>query len=268
MTPSEFYQAGQLSDAVDAAVAEVKKNPSDTSVRYFLAEMLCFAGDLERADKQLDTIFQQQPDAAMRISLFRNLIRAEIARQQLFSEGRLPEFLFDASPAIRSYLEATIALREDNQEEATQLLKQAEEQRTKLSGQCEDTPFSDFRDLDDVTAGFFEVLTSTGKYYWVPMEHVQRMEFQPPERPTDLLWRSAHMDVSEGPEGEVYLPTIYAGTTALGDEQLKLGRGTDWSGDEESVMRGVGQRTFLIGEEALPIMQLKSLEFGAEAGKG
>ncbi|MEI7815483.1 MAG: type VI secretion system accessory protein TagJ, partial [Coriobacteriia bacterium] len=72
------------------------------------------------------------------------------------------------------------------------------------------------------------VLTSTGKYYWIPLEAVELAEFRPPERPRDLLWRPTHMVVTDGPDGEVFLPTIYPLTFANGDDQLRLGRGTDW----------------------------------------
>ena len=69
------------------------------------------------------------------------------------------------------------------------------------------------------------------------------------------------MDVQEGPEGEVYLPTIYLGTSEQGDDQLQLGRGTDWTSPADGPVRGLGQRTFLIGEQDVPILQLHSLTF-------
>ena len=87
MNASELYQAGKLADAIDAALSEVKKNPTEISRRYLLSELLCFSGDLARADKQLDTIGQQSVDAAVRVSLFRHLIVAETARQQFFLKG-------------------------------------------------------------------------------------------------------------------------------------------------------------------------------------
>ena len=46
-----------------------------------------------------------------------------------------------------------------------------------------------------LTAGSFEVLTTTGKYYWIPTERVATVEFHPPKRPRDLLWRRATMSV-------------------------------------------------------------------------
>ena len=53
-----------------------------------LAELLCFAGDFERADKQLDAIGAPGPaDGRGRSALFRQLLRAEQARQQFSRRG-------------------------------------------------------------------------------------------------------------------------------------------------------------------------------------
>ncbi len=261
MNARQHYQAGQLKEALTALIAEVKQNPADTGRRGLFCELLCFSGDLERADKQLDTIGAQAPDALLGVSLFRHLIRAEEARRQFHADGRVPEFLDLPSPVLRLHLEASIRLREGQPQEAVALLRQAEEQRVKVSGTCNGTPFADLRDLDDLSAPFFEVLTSTGKYYWIPVERVELIEFRAPERPRDLLWRRAHMVVRGGPDGEVYMPALYSGSHAEADDALRLGRATDWRGAGGEPVRGVGQRIFLVGEETLPIMELNEITF-------
>src|SRR5690348_15435348 len=106
MNAHEQFDAGHLNDAVTAALEEVKKAPADTGKRGFLAELLCFTGDLERADKQLDALGHQDPKVMVGVALFRQLIRAEQARQQFYSEGRLPEFLNqEITPEMRRHLE-------------------------------------------------------------------------------------------------------------------------------------------------------------------
>lgn len=269
-SPSELFQEGKLSEAIDAAIGVVKSNPSDMNSRYFLAELMCLSGEWDRADKQLDTVFQQADDKAVQVILFRHLVRAEKARAQFYTEGRLPEFLFELPDYMRLHLDASIELREGNTEAATELLKKAEEARPKVAGKHisadeSEQAFDDFRDLDDLTSCFIEVLTGTGKYYWVPTASIKRIEFRAPKRSLDLIWRCVAMDVDDGPEGEVYLPAIYAGTCDQDDEQLKLGRGTDWSPEGQGPIRGIGQRTYLVGEEDMPVMQLSTLVFQSEA---
>ena len=73
-----------------------------------------------------------------------------------------------------------------------------------MAGTCDGVEFEDLRDLDDLMAPLFEVLTSNGKYYWVPIEQVELIEFRPVVRPRDLLWRRVRMVVKDGPDGEVY----------------------------------------------------------------
>ncbi len=257
MNAREHFDAGRLGEALAALRAEVKEAPSDLSRRHFLFELLCLAGDLERADVHLEAMAQLGPEAAVTVSLNRQLLRAEQARQQFFTDGRLPEFLDQPTPVLKMHLEASILIREQKPAEAAALLEKAEEQRPKCSGVCNGQPFADFRDLDDLTAPVFEVLTSTGKYYWVPMDRVELVEFRPPARPRDLIWRRAHMVVQGGPDGEVFLPALYAGTHQETDDRLRLGRATDWSGGNGVPVRGKGQRIFLVGEESLAIQEFQ-----------
>src|SRR5439155_24520554 len=140
-----------------------------------------------------------------------------------------------------------------------------EGQRPRVRGTCDGQPFTDLRDLDDLTAPVFEVLTSNGKYYWVPVERVERVEFRPPARPRDLLWQRAHMVVRGGPDGEVYLPTLYAGSHAEADENLALGRATDWRGGNGEPTRGVGQRNLLVGDDCRAVLELKELTTAADS---
>lgn len=257
---SDLYTAGQLSEAIDAMSAEVKSKPTDQARRGFLAELLCIAGDLERADKQLDVLSNQDPQAAAGLGLFRQLVRAEQARQQFYSEGRVPEFLIPPDDQLRVYLEASVLLRDNQPGQAAERLHEAEEKRAPLAGVCNGEPFEDMRDLDDLTACIFEILTNNGKYFWVPMHSVLSVEFQPPEHPRDVLWRQAHLSVKDGPDGEVFFPAIYAETGDTPSDQARLGRSTDWIGGDGAPVRGQGQRTFLIGSADRTIMELETLE--------
>jgi type VI secretion system protein ImpE len=263
ISPGELFKLGKLAEAIEACGGIVKKNPREVGTRCLLAELLCFAGNLDRADLQLDAIGQQNPKMAPSVSQFRHLIRAEQARRHCFAEGRLPEFVSSPSEELKLRLRASILIREKNIGEAASLLSQAEEQRVKVAGEHAGKAFDDFRDLDDLTSSFFEVLTSNGKYYWMPFEAVESIEFAKPESPRDLLWRKAEIQVRGGPDGEVFFPVIYPTAPEPPDEQLQLGRATEWRGEEGQPIRGVGQRTFLVGDADVPILELTTLSFTA-----
>src|SRR5262249_21119231 len=113
----------------------------------------------------------------------------------------------------------------------------------------------------DQTSCVLEVLTSNGTYYWVPISQIESIEFHEPTRSRDLIWRRTHLIVSDGPDGEVYVPALYPGAAANPDDLVRLGRRTDWQGDPGAPVRGAGQRTFLVGEEARSVMEIKSITF-------
>ena len=49
MTAQSLFQAGRLDDAIGALSAELRDNPTDAQRRTFLFELLCFAGNYDRA---------------------------------------------------------------------------------------------------------------------------------------------------------------------------------------------------------------------------
>ncbi len=261
MDAQALYKEGKLSDAIAAMNAEVKKQPADFDVRGRLCELLCISGNLERADAQLDVMSKLDSTAGPGVSLFRQLIRGEQARQACHKDGNVPDILAPLPETVQLRLKASTFLRAGDAKGALELLEQAEEARLPVRGTCGDVAFEDFRDLDDIVGEVFEVLTSTGKYYWIPITTVETITFHAPERPLDLLWRAADMSVRGGPDGRVYFPAIYGTPSEDEDERILLGRVTEWLGDEESPVRGVGLRTFLVGEEARTMLELESLTF-------
>jgi type VI secretion system protein ImpE len=259
-TAAELLHGGKLAEALTAAQNAVRKAPSDLGARILLAEILVFSGNLERADVLLDAASTIDPSTAVVVAEFRQLIRADMARRQLFRDGRVPELLTDTTEVQRLQLAALVALRANDMAEAAKNAAAAEEARPRTPGLHNDAPFDDFRDADDLLAGTWEVLTTTGKYFWIPAERVLSAEFHPPKRPRDLIWRRCSMSVAEGPDGDVYVPVIYAGGDPATD-LLRLGRETDWTDADAGPVRGIGQRVLLAGDEDVAIMDLGTLRF-------
>ena len=264
METLEHFNAGRLDEAFSSATSEVKASPSDIGRRALLADLLCFSADYDRADKQLDAITKLEPNAMTVVSLTRQLIRAETWRQDFFLDGRTPEFLTQPCESAQQPIRASIAIREGEMSEAADLLAQVEEDRAAQACRAGEQEFDDIRDCDDLVAGVLEVLTSTGKYFWVPMDTIVELEPRPIERPRDLLWRQARLEVRDGPEGEVYLPALYAPMPAEAEPDMRLGRIVDFS--EEAPVRGVGRRQFLLGDDAVSINDLPFLTFVSGQG--
>jgi type VI secretion system protein ImpE len=264
-----LFREGNLADALTAANAAVRKTPADIGARVLLAELLVFAGNIERADVVLDACADLDPTAALVVAEFRQLLRGETARRQLFSDGRVPEFLGEPTAAQRLSLAAVVALRNGDTHEAGKCAAEAEAARVHPNGIAGGAAFDDMRDADDLLASCFEVITTTGKYFWIPPQRVVLLEFHPMKRPRDLYWRRASMQVADGPDGDVYLPTIYppvANAAAELTDALRLGRATDWSqAGEGGPMRGIGAVTLLVGDETLTWLEMDKVNFQAAA---
>jgi type VI secretion system protein ImpE len=254
-----LFRAGRLADALTAANAQVKKAPGDLGGRVLLAELLLFTGNLERADVILDAAAQLDPSAALVVSEFRQLLRAETARRQLYRDGRVPEVLDELEPSGQASLKSLIALREGNLAAAAGAAAEAEALRPRVAGHANGEAFDDFRDADDLLPGYIETLTTTGKYFWIPIARIESMSFHPPRRPRDLAWRRCSMSVKAGPDGDVYIPVIYFAGEDV-DDAHRLGRATSWS-EGEGPVRGTGQRVFLAGDNDYAIMQLEDVTF-------
>jgi type VI secretion system protein ImpE len=261
MDAKSLFSAGKLREAVSQALDGVKQSPLDVNGRFFLAELLCFLGDWEKAEKQLEAVVKQNHEAGLLALLARQLIRGEIQREQVFAEARPPQLVGELPQHAVLQLELCAAVRSENLQEVMRLVVHSEESRPRTSGTFNGNPVSDLRDLDDRIAGVLEVITSTGKYYWVPWESVKSLEFSPPERPLDLIWRKALIDVESGPEGEVFIPTRYPLIPAMKgqewDDALKLGRASDWPETFGAVI-GMGQRMFLVGEDSTSMLEFKT----------
>jgi type VI secretion system protein ImpE len=265
-TAGALFRAGKLADAVAAANAAVRKSPADLAPRVLLAELLLFAGNLERADVILDAGSSVDPQAAVVIAEFRQLVRAEMARRQQRRDGRLPEFLGEPTATLATILQATIALRAGDATEAGALAQKAEALRPRVAGSIDGKAFDDFRDADDLQAGYFEVLTTTGKYFWIPTERIESINFDKPKRARDLYWRRVNMSVRSGPDGVVYLPTLYGDDDPNLTDALRLGQATDWIEVSEALVRGAGQRMFLVGDDTISAMDMTEITFDPPAG--
>jgi type VI secretion system protein ImpE len=257
----DLFNEGKLQEAIDVSIQRVREKPGDIETRNLLSQFFCFQGDWARADKQLETIAKQDTESMVAVSILRQLIRAENARKQFFLEGRVPEIVSDPTEVIRQHLRAAVAFREQDWPTANEAITLAKEIHQSVSGTNQGQPFDDLFDLDDLLGPVLEVLTTNGKYYWVPIENIRSLQFRPPKLPRDLLWRSAAIEVTQGPQGEVFLPAIYYGSHLAKNDAVRIGQQTEWSDDEGRPVRGLGGKMIVVGEQAVSLMELEQLEF-------
>jgi type VI secretion system protein ImpE len=231
MNARELFQAGKLDEAIQALGADLRSNPGDVQKRTFLFELLCFAGQYDRAEKQLDALAGTNKETDMGALLYRAALHAERMRHDLFAKREFP-----ATTAGTVSLQGTI------------------------NGQ----PFQKLEDADPRLGARLEVYAA-GAYLWLPFEHISRIQMQPPKRLRDLIWITALVHTSEafkGRElGEVLVPALQPFSWKHQDEQVRLGRITDWQQEETGEAVPVGQKMLLVDGEELPILEVREIEF-------
>jgi len=235
MNPLELYQAGRLMDAMKALSAELRDNPTDARRRTFLFELLCFAGEWERADKQLEVLGQAGPESEMGVLLYRSAIFAERQRHDLFQRGELP----------------------------------AEQENTgaERNGMVNDKPFTYFADADPRIGARLE-LFAAGNYLLLPIEHVASIQIPPPKRLRDLIWTPAAVRTTpsfKGTElGEVLLPVLAPFSWRHPEEAVRLGRMTVWEKTDGAEFQvPFGQKVWQVDDEDVPFLELRALEFNS-----
>jgi type VI secretion system protein ImpE len=255
MDAKQLFESSNLSGAIEAAVAGVKQHPSDNARRTFLFELLCFTGDLDRAQKQLDAVGQLDAQSEWGVQVYSNILHAERSRRRFFSDGLKPEFLLDPPAYVQLHLDASNRLREGRADEAADLLHRSEASRPVMRGMVNGQLADEIRDCDDLLAPFVELIVLRD-YVWLPLEQIREMETSPPERPRDLLWLPVRFVLSNGTQQRGYLPTLYCGSHEHTNDQVKLGRITDWS-EGDGPVRGMGLHTWLAGEDAVSLLDVR-----------
>lgn len=235
MTAIELFQSGKLQEAIQALGCEVRNAPLDAKRRTFLFELLCFAGEYDRAEKQLD-ILANAPAASMGALLYRSAIHAEKIRQRMFSEHTCP----------------------------------APKTAVGISGRRNGAVFNSFIDADERIQGALEVFVA-GSYTWISLEHIAAIEVPRPKRLRDLLWIPAVVTTAASYSamelGEVLLPVLSPLSHTHPDDLIRLGRSSVWEPGGASCIP-FGQKMFLIGAEEIPILELGHIEFSAAVGEG
>lgn len=258
MNAAQLFEAGQLRPAIDAQVQAVKSRPADSNARLFLFELLAFAGEWDRARRQLEAVRYEELPQVRAVEMYRLALDAEQLRRQVFAGSGLPETLVAPPPHLLPRLEALQHLRSGRPADALRHLEKAEAQLAPLHGTLNGHPFSSLRDADDLLGPVLEVLWR-GRYYWVPLDQVIALALNEPRTPRDLLWAQARMMLHGGWNDMVMIPTLYVGTSDHPDDAVKLGRVTDWRRPADGPTLGVGSRLFQVGEQDVPLLEWRQL---------
>jgi type VI secretion system protein ImpE len=231
----DLFAAGKVSEAIAVLGTWLRDNPADVTQRTFLFELLCVAGQYDRAEKQLSVLSQGSKEAQLGATMYYAALHAERERNDLFRNQTFPA-------------------------------SQASDQ---LTGTLNGKPFTSFRDADPDVGARLEVYAA-GAYLWIPFCHIYSISMTPPKHLRDTLWPTAIVQTGpsfKGTElGQVIIPAVYPFSWKDSDEAVWLGRETVWGADETGKEYPIGQKLFLVDGEEFPLLEIRTLEFkSAEA---
>ncbi len=221
--------------------------------------MFAFAGDLERAARQIEAIRYNDLELDAALQRYRRLLDSEAARRSTFEKSLPVTFLTEVPFHMRMRLDAVRNfLPLHRVSEAHGILQGARLGTPHLRIAFNGKVVDGLLDADDLFGSIIEVMAN-GLYYWVPLEHVVSIAMNEPKFPRDLLWIPARIELTDGQSGEVFLPTLYPGSHHHPDDLVKLGRSTDWKTLEDGPVLGIGQKTYLAGDEPVGILEWREL---------
>ncbi len=224
--------AGRVRDAQKQLTAQLRDNPTDAVTRTSLFELLCFSGDYERAKKQLAVLEQGSNERAIGTLLYKSALHAETERHELFRAEVFPD---------------TSAMEE-------------------LSGTVNGKAFGKIRDIDEQIGARLEIFVA-GSYMWLPFEHIESIDIDAPTKLRDTLWATARIHTNptfrNAELGEALLPVIYPFSWKSDDENVWLGRRTEWVADDKGHSYPVGQRMLWIDGEEVPFLEIRRIEIAS-----
>jgi type VI secretion system protein ImpE len=228
---------GKLGEAIASLSAELRDNPTDGQRRTFLFELLCFAGEYDRAEKQLDVLARSGKEAEMGALLYHSALHAERTRQDMFRSEDFPHGGGAGGPAP-------------------------------VSGTLNGRPVSSLTDADPRIGARLEVYAA-GQYTWIPFEQLATIRMKPPERLRDTLWAPAVVRTSPSFKGmdlgEVLVPVVSPLTADYDDEPAMLGRVTEWVAGPGGAPVPLGQKVWLVDGEEIPILEVRELDVAPPA---
>ncbi len=255
-----YLDTGNLTAAVESALNQVKARPADAPARTFLFELSCFSGDWERAEKQLDVIGHQSAASMIGAKVYEQNFKAERDRTKLFSDGQRPETAMPLPSYAVELLKANDMIREGKTAEARALLDEIEENRPAFPCTINGEDFSDFRDYNDATMCVFELIVKD-LYVWLPFEQVEKIEFLQRKSLRDVFWPQAAVTMTNGTNGEMFLPSLYVNSWKHNDDQVRLGRTVDWRDAGDEIYIGEGTRLFTMDGKDKSILDIQTIEF-------
>jgi type VI secretion system protein ImpE len=259
--PTHFVLDKSLAEKVAEAQNKVREAATDASFRVYLCQLFCVTGIWEKAVSQLQAAAQFDAKSIPMAQLYREAIRCELFREEVFSGVRRPNFLGELSEWIGLLSEAIGLAGRGKFEQGAALREKALELAPTTSGMLDNTQFEWIADADSRLGPVCEAFVN-GQYYWIPFDHISTLQLEAPSDLRDLVWTPGVITLRNGGRHPALVPTRYPNSQNEADEYA-LAKKTSWVERPSDTWIGLGQRMFAtdVGEFA----QLDTREIAFDA---
>jgi type VI secretion system protein ImpE len=261
---SVLRQAGSVTGALSETEARVRLQPGAVDARWQLFQWLCVIGDWPRALRQLQVATQIAPEFAQSAHVYRNLIRAEAIRREVFAGARAPGTLLPAPPWLSPLRLALEQSHAGNLPAADISRNRALSAASASPGAKDGKRFAWITDTDTRLGPVCEVITA-GRYAWLPFTQMRKLELDAPIGLLDLLWRPATVTLADGVISRGFMPVRYPGSEH-GSDAIRLARETSWSEAGDTGVIALGQRMWMTDAGDVAMLEVANLELDAEHG--
>ena len=241
----------------------IQKQPQRSDLRIFLFQIYCVQGEWMKASTQLDVLLELDPSSKPMVETYREALRCEALRREVFDGKRSPLVLGAPQDWLAMMIEALRVDAEGRPDAAAELRAKALEAAPATSGKLDDAPFAWLADADSRLGPVIEAIIN-GKYYWVPVSRLMRIEIDKPADLRDFVWAPATLTLENGAANVALIPTRYPGTERETDAALRLARSTDWREQPGGAWHGVGQRVLTTDESEIALLDVRVLAFDTE----
>jgi type VI secretion system protein ImpE len=238
----------------------IQKQPQRSDLRIFLFQIYCVQGEWMKASTQLDVLLELDPSSKPMVETYREALRCEALRREVFEGKRSPLVLGAPQEWLAWMLEALRLDGEAHFEAAGVLRARALEAAPATSGTLDGAAFDWLADADSRLGPVIEAIVN-GKYYWVPVSRLMRVEIDKPADLRDFVWAPATLTLANGAANVALIPTRYPGTEHEGDAALRLARATQWREKPAGAWHGVGQRVLATDQAEVALLDVRVLTF-------
>lgn len=242
---------------------EVRAHPEDAKLRTYLFQLLAVNGEWQRALNQLQVCAQLAASAIPMAQTYREAIRCEVFRAEVFAGKRTPQILGEPPSWMGLMVESLEKFAKGHVAAAEGLRAEALELAPATAGTIDGKPFDWIADGDSRLGPVCEAIVD-GKYYWVPFDRIASIRVEAPTDLRDFVWVGAQLRLTTDAVQLALIPARYPGTEAADKDALRLARMTTWVEAGPSTFVGLGQRMWAtdVGEFAL----LDTREIALRAG--